>query len=114
MHIFNDKILIISKRISNMFIKTYSYFSLKGAGLFAAVFFLLLIVADVTPHGTDKLKRPLIGIYLYLNMILVIFAMGVSAVVIWIHDHTDDGKQDTVIFLLRVVTNQDARSILPT
>ena len=40
--------------------------------------------------------------------------MGVSAVVIWIHDHTDDGIQDTVIFLLRVVTNQDARSILPT
>ena len=47
-------------------------------------------------------------------MILVIFAMGISAMVIWIHDHTDDGKQDTVIFLLRIVTIQDGRSILPT
>ena len=63
------------------------------------MFFLLIIVSDVTPHGTDKMKRPLIGIYLYLNMILVMFAMGISAVVIWIHDQTDEAKQDEVILL---------------
>ena len=72
-------------------------------------FFLLIIVADVTPHGTDTLKRPLIGIYLYLNMILVIFAMGISAVVIWIHDHTDGNKQEIVMTLLQTLKYHNAQ-----
>ena len=41
----------------------------------------------------------MLGVYLYLNMVLVMFAMGISAVVIRIHDHTektDEGRVGTV------------------
>ena len=38
--------------------------------------------------------------------------MGISAVVIWIHDHTHDGTQDRVTFLLQSVTNQDTFDLI--
>ena len=61
-----------------------------GAGLFAAFFFLLIIVSDVTPHGT--VKAPGISLYIYVNKIMVLVAMAISTVVIWIHQYNDNNQ----------------------
>ena len=61
-----------------------------GAGLFAAFFFLLIIVSDVTPHGT--VKAPGISLYIYVNKIMVLVAMAISTVVIWIHQYNENNK----------------------
>ena len=66
-----------------------------GCGLFGAFFFLLIIVSDVTPAAT--LNRPTLGLYLYLNMLLVVIAMGISTIVIWLYDQEDKEKRSYIM-----------------
>ena len=48
------------------------------------MFFLLIIVSGITPQAS--LRQPMLGIYLYLNMLLVIVSMGISTAVILIQN----------------------------
>ena len=62
---------------------------------FASFFFLLIIVSDVTPAASKR--RPVLGYYLYLNMLLVIVAMGISTLVIWLYDQEDESKRSFIV-----------------
>lgn len=52
-----------------------------------------MIVAEVTPVGKDR--GPVFGIYLYVNMILILVAMGISTVVIWMQSNTEKKSNHT-------------------
>ena len=75
-----------------------------GGGLSAAVLFLLIIVSEVTPSAT--VERPISGFYLYLNMLLVVVAMGISTVVIWLYEQEDRSKRSYIVDKVKIdVTN---------
>ena len=67
----------------------------SGGALFAAFFYLLIIVSEVTPSAT--VERPILGIYIYLNMLLVVVAMGISTVVIWLYEQEDKSKRSYIV-----------------
>ena len=76
----------------------------SGGGLFAAFLFLLIIVSEVTPSAT--VERPILGFYLYLNMLLVMVAMGISTVVIWLYEQEDRSKRSYIVDKVQLdVTN---------
>ena len=67
----------------------------SGGALFAAFFYLLIIVSEVTPSAT--VERPILGIYIYLNMLLVVVAMGISTIVIWLYQQEDKSKRSYIV-----------------
>ena len=62
-------------------------FPFPGAALFSSSFFLLMIVADVTPAATKE--TPLIGTYIFANLILIIVTMAISATIIWMKSYLE-------------------------
>ena len=67
----------------------------SGGALFAAFFYLLIIVSEMTPSAT--VERPILGIYIYLNMMLVVVAMGISTIVIWLYEQEDKSKRSYIV-----------------
>ena len=56
----------------------------------------------------------MLGVYLYLNMVLVMFTMGISAIVIWIHDQTvkiDELRVERVMSYLSDLMKEGFRCI---
>ena len=85
-------------------IHKFNQYIFAGGGLFAAFFFLLIIVSEVTPSAT--VERPILGFYLYLNMLLVVVAMGISTVVIWLYEQEEKSKRSYIVDKVEIqVTN---------
>ena len=59
------------------------------SAIFGAFFILLLIMAEVIPISMTSL--PYLERYLLGNMVLVVLAMFISAVVSYMHDYSDPG-----------------------